>query len=85
VKLGKTYGNLMVDVVASNAKLRERTRRAVMLATGASTDAADAALVLADGSAKVAIVSLLAKVDAAAAQQRLEEAGGVVRRALADR
>ena len=85
VKLGKTYGNLMVDVVASNAKLRERTRRAVMVATGASADAADAALVLADGRAKVAIVSLVANVDAAAAQQRLEEAGGVVRRALADR
>ena len=84
VKLGKTYGNLMVDVVASNAKLRERTRRAVMLATGAPGEVADAALVLADGSAKVAIVSLLAKVDAASAQQRLEGANGVVRQALAD-
>jgi N-acetylmuramic acid 6-phosphate etherase len=85
VKLGKTYGNLMVDVVASNEKLRERMRRAVMLASGASMDAADAALARADGNAKVAIVSLLAKVDAAAARQRLEAAGGVVRRALAER
>ena len=83
VKLGKTYGNLMVDVVASNAKLRERTRRVVMVATGTSVEAADAALARADGNAKIAIVSLLAKVDAAVAQQRLEAAGGVVRRALA--
>ena len=83
VKLGKTYGNLMVDVVASNAKLRERTRRVVMLATGMSVEAADAALARADGNAKIAIVSLLAKVDAAVAQQRLEAAGGIVRRALA--
>jgi len=83
VKLGKTYGNLMVDVVASNAKLRERTRRVVMLATGTSVEAADAALARADGNAKIAIVSLLAKVDAAVAQQRLEAAGGIVRRALA--
>ena len=83
VKLGKTYGNLMVDVVASNAKLRERTRRVVMLATGMSVEAADAALARADGNAKIAIVSLLANVDAAVAQQRLEAAGGVVRRALA--
>jgi len=83
VKLGKTYGNLMVDVVASNAKLRERTRRVVMVATGTSVEAADAALARADGNAKIAIVSLLAKVDAAVAQQRLEAAGGIVRRALA--
>jgi N-acetylmuramic acid 6-phosphate etherase len=85
VKLGKTYGNLMVDVVASNAKLRGRTRRAVALATGASDDEAGAALDDANGEAKVAIVSLLAGVDPAAARTRLKEAGGVVRRALAER
>src|SRR4029453_16729116 len=36
IRLGKTFGNLMVDVVASNAKLRARARRAVALATGAA-------------------------------------------------
>jgi len=85
VKLGKTFGNLMVDVVASNAKLRGRTRRAVALATGASDDEAGAALDDANGEAKVAIVSLLAGVDPSAARTRLVEAGGVVRRALAER
>jgi N-acetylmuramic acid 6-phosphate etherase len=82
VRLGKTFGNLMVDVVASNTKLRARARRAVALATGAGEGDVDAALAAAGGNVKVAIVSLLADVDAAAAAGRLERARGVVRDAL---
>jgi N-acetylmuramic acid 6-phosphate etherase len=85
VRLGKTYGNLMVDVVAGNEKLRARARRAVELATGASEREVDAALEAADGDAKVAIVSLLAAVDAATARARLEENDGIVRRSLGQR
>ena len=85
VRLGKTYGNLMVDVVAGNDKLRGRARRTVELATGASEDEVDAALEAADGEVKVAIVSLLAGVDAAAARERLARNDGVVRRSLDDR
>jgi N-acetylmuramic acid 6-phosphate etherase len=85
VRLGKTFGNLMVDVVASNEKLRARARRAVALATGAGDGDVDAALAAADGRAKVAIVSLLAGVDAATAADRLERTRGVVRDALAAR
>ena len=84
IRLGRTYGNLMVDVVADNAKLRARARRAVELATGASGADVDAALAAAGGDAKVAIVSLLTGLDAAAASARLDAAGGVVRRALED-
>ena len=83
VRLGKTFGNLMVDVVASNSKLRPRARRAVALATGAAETDVDAALAAAGGNEKVAIVSLLADVDAATAAGRLERARGVVRDALA--
>jgi N-acetylmuramic acid 6-phosphate etherase len=83
VRIGKTYGNLMVGVVGVNAKQRARARRAVELATGATTDAVEAALDAAAGDAKVAIVSLLAGVDAAIARERLERSGGVVRRSLA--
>ena len=80
VRLGRTYGNLMVDVVASNAKLRARARRAVELATDVSDDEIDAALAAADGDAKVAIVSLLDRVsDAANARRRLDAAGGAIR------
>jgi N-acetylmuramic acid 6-phosphate etherase len=82
VRLGKTYGNLMVDVAARNAKLRARARRAVELATGASGAEVAAALEAADGQAKVAIVSLLAGVDAETARRRLELNDGVVRRSL---
>jgi N-acetylmuramic acid 6-phosphate etherase len=82
VRLGKTFGNLMVDVVATNDKLRARVRRIVGLATGASKESVDAALADAGGDAKVAIVTLLADVDAATARARLDAAGGVVRKAL---
>jgi N-acetylmuramic acid 6-phosphate etherase len=82
VRLGKTYGNLMVDLVASNAKLRKRARSAVVIATGADEADVDAALAASDGDAKVAIVSLLSGLDAPAARARLDAANGVVRRAL---
>src|SRR3990170_4237225 len=72
VRLGKTYGNLMVDVVASNAKLRHRARSAVVIATGAGEAEVDAALESSDGDVKVAIVSLLSGLDAAEARLRLD-------------
>ena len=82
IRLGHTYGNLMVDVVASNEKLRARARRAVGLATEVSDADVDAALAAADGDAKVAIVALLTGLDAPAARERLAAAGGAVRRAV---
>ncbi|HVD25433.1 MAG TPA: N-acetylmuramic acid 6-phosphate etherase [Gaiellaceae bacterium] len=82
IRLGKTFGNLMVDVAAANEKLRARVHRIVRTATGASPDEVDAALEAADGNVKVAIVVLLAGVDAAAARMRLEQADGNVRLAL---
>jgi N-acetylmuramic acid 6-phosphate etherase len=82
VRLGKTYGNLMVDVVASNAKLRTRARRAVALATGAGHEEVDAALAAAGDDPKVAIVSLLSDLGPDEARARLAETGGVVRKAI---
>jgi N-acetylmuramic acid 6-phosphate etherase len=83
IRLGKTYGNLMVDVVATNDKLRNRVRRIVELATGSPPADVAAALEDAGGDAKVAIVMLLARLDAATARERLAGADGVVRKALA--
>ena len=83
IRLGKTFDNLMVDVVATNEKLRARVRRIVMTATGVSEGQADEALAAADGSAKVAIVTLLAGVDVETARSRLAAAGGNIRQALA--
>jgi N-acetylmuramic acid 6-phosphate etherase len=84
VKLGKTFGDLMVDVQTSNEKLRARARTAVALATAAPEDQVSAAMAAAGGDAKVAIVSLLAGVDAQTARSRLSAAGGVIREAVAD-
>jgi N-acetylmuramic acid 6-phosphate etherase len=82
VRLGKTYGNLMVDVVPLNEKLRARVRRVVGAATDATPEQVDDALARADGNAKVAIVSLLAGVDVEAARARLAAANDDVRRAV---
>jgi N-acetylmuramic acid 6-phosphate etherase len=72
IRLGKTYGNLMVDVAAANEKLAARVRRIVATASGATGEQVDGALAAADGDARVAIVSLLAAVDAETARRRLD-------------
>jgi N-acetylmuramic acid 6-phosphate etherase len=83
IRLGRTYAGLMVGVVPANAKLRERARRNLVIATGAAEDDVDAALDAAEGDARVALVSLLAGVDPTTARERLEGAGGSVWKALA--
>lgn len=82
VKLGKVYGNLMVDVKATNAKLQDRAIRIVMAATDADRPQAIGALTEAEGNAKTAIVMLKATLSASEARQRLEIADGMVRKAL---
>jgi len=82
IRLGKTFGDLMVDVRASNDKLAARARRVVREAAGVSDEQAQEALAAADGSAKVAIVALLAELDADAARARLEQNGGDIQAAL---
>jgi N-acetylmuramic acid 6-phosphate etherase len=82
IRLGRTYAGLMVGVAPDNAKLRERARRNVVLASGRSEEEVDGALEAAGGDARVALVSLLAQVDAPTARERLDGAGGSVRLAL---
>jgi N-acetylmuramic acid 6-phosphate etherase len=81
IRLGRTYAGLMVGVAPANEKLRERARRNVVLASGASEEKVDEALLAAAGDARVALVSLLAGVDADAARSRLEASDGSVRKA----
>jgi N-acetylmuramic acid 6-phosphate etherase len=83
IRLGKTYGNLMVDVRASNDKLRARSRRIVALATGASDAEIERALTESGGEVKNAILAILADVDGPTAARLLEESGGHLRAALA--
>ncbi|GGU67536.1 N-acetylmuramic acid 6-phosphate etherase [Streptomyces albospinus] len=82
IRLGKTYGNLMVDVRASNEKLRARSRRIVALATGATDLEIEAALAEADGEVKNAILVLLGGVDGRQAARLLHTSRGHLRAAL---
>ncbi|MFJ7910890.1 N-acetylmuramic acid 6-phosphate etherase [Kitasatospora sp. NPDC096204] len=82
VRLGRTYGNLMVDLRATNDKLRDRARRIVAEATGADGTAIDRALTATGGRAKDAILSLLADVDAPTAARLLKASDGRLREAL---
>ena len=84
IRLGRTYGNLMVGLDPANEKLQARARSIVAQATGAANGEVEHALAAAGGDARVAIVSLLTGLDAAAARTRLDEAGGIVRRAVED-
>ncbi|MFG2715563.1 N-acetylmuramic acid 6-phosphate etherase [Streptomyces goshikiensis] len=83
IRLGKTYGNLMVDVRASNEKLRARSRRIVALATGASDAEIEAALTATGGEVKNAILVVLGGVDGPTAAALLTASGGHLRAALA--
>ncbi|MFF1958154.1 N-acetylmuramic acid 6-phosphate etherase [Streptomyces sp. NPDC058220] len=82
IRLGKTYGNLMVDVRASNEKLRARSRRIVSLATGASDAEIEAALAATDGEVKNAILAILGDVDGPTAASLLSDSDGHLRAAL---
>lgn len=83
IRLGKTYGNLMVDVRASNDKLRARSHRIVALATGAEDKEIEEALTATDGEVKNAILTILAGVDGPTAARLLAESDGHLRAALA--
>jgi N-acetylmuramic acid 6-phosphate etherase len=84
VRLGKTYGNLMVDVRITNAKLRDRATRIVEQVAGVEHDVAAAALLAAGDDAKVAIAMLRTETTPDGARDRLAAANGHLRRALAE-
>lgn len=82
VGIGKVYGNLMVDVRATNEKLVERSKRIVMEATGESYEEAEKVLIKSEGHVKPAIVMILAKCNYEEAKERIEKAKGFVREAV---
>lgn len=84
IRLGRAYGNLMVDLMALSAKLVDRGERIVMEACGVSRARARAAIDAADRSVKLAIVMIRAGLGRDDARQRLEGAGGLVRHAVGD-
>ncbi|WP_415722022.1 N-acetylmuramic acid 6-phosphate etherase [Photobacterium ganghwense] len=82
IRTGKVYGNLMVDVEATNAKLVERQKNIVMAATECSREEAIAALQASGGHCKTAIVMILAAVSAEEAGQLLSQNQGFTRKAI---
>ena len=82
IRLGKVYGNLMVDVKPSNAKLVKRQKSIIVAATGCTETAAALALQQAHGEAKTAIVMLLLDLDAERARALLQQHQGRIRPAL---
>lgn len=84
IKLGKVYGNLMVDVMPTNEKLVRRAISIVSTAAGVDEEKARAALETCGFSVKPAIVMLVKGVDAAAAEKLLEDNGGVIAAALGE-
>jgi N-acetylmuramic acid 6-phosphate etherase len=79
IRLGKVYSNLMVDVQATNEKLRRRAARLVQLAAGGDPAAAEKSLVDANGEVKTAIAALRLGVTPEEARRRLENVGGRLR------
>ena len=84
IRLGKTYGNLMVDLRATNNKLVDRSQRIVMEVCGVSRDEAKKLLERADKSVKTAIVMQKRNVSREEAERLLVENGGVIRRITSD-
>ncbi len=80
IRIGKSYGNLMVDLRATNVKLTDRAQRIVMEACDLSRDEARALLDRARGTVKLAIVMHALGIDADDAERRLVASGGVIRR-----
>ena len=82
IRMGKTFGNLMVDLRATNAKLADRSQRIVMEVCDMDADAARTLLGAAGGTVKTAIVMHYLGVNREGAEQALAREGGVIRRVI---
>ena len=82
IRLGKTYGNLMVDLTATNEKLRQRSRMLVKTLTQQTEEEVERVLSLCDGEVKTAVVAIRSQLSPDEARQHLARCGGHLRRAL---
>ncbi|MGL6167486.1 MAG: N-acetylmuramic acid 6-phosphate etherase [Fusobacteriaceae bacterium] len=84
IKLGKVYGNLMVDVQSTNEKLVERAKKIVSEATGVDTETAAIYLKETNSNVKLAIFMILSKLNIEDAREKLEKNSGYIAKALRD-
>jgi N-acetylglucosamine kinase-like BadF-type ATPase len=82
IRIGKTFGNLMVDLRTTNTKLRARSNRIVRMLTGLSVDSAERLLTDCGGELKTALVSQLGSITPAQAREHLSSVGGHLRKAM---
>jgi len=82
IRLGKTYGNMMVDLMMTSKKLEERAKKTVMMVTGISYEEAAKVLAKTKGHVKPALVMTLSNVSLEQATENLKKANGFVRKAL---
>ncbi|MBO4716728.1 MAG: N-acetylmuramic acid 6-phosphate etherase, partial [Spirochaetales bacterium] len=82
IKIGKTYENFMIDLKASNEKLKDRAIRIVSQIAGVSHSESLAALLKCDWEIKTAITMLKMNLDAESARHELRKYGGVLRKLL---
>ena len=82
IKSGKVFGNLMVDVQATNAKLIERQKKIIMEATDCTREIAETALIESGHHCKTAIVMILTGVDATQAKDSLQQHKGFIRQCI---
>jgi N-acetylmuramic acid 6-phosphate etherase len=82
IKLGKIYGNIMIDLQQTNQKLIERSKRIIMDISGCDYSVASEFLQKSEGNVKVALMMLLADIDANTAREKLNSAGGILKQAL---
>jgi N-acetylmuramic acid 6-phosphate etherase len=82
IRMGKTYGNMMVDLMMNSKKLEERAKRTVSVVTGLSYEESEELLQKAKGHVKTALVMHLAGVSYDIARKKLQEADGFVRKAI---
>jgi N-acetylmuramic acid 6-phosphate etherase len=82
IRLGKVYGNMMIDLMMNSRKLEERSKRVVMMITGLDYQEAEEVLKKAGGRVKTALVMILADVDVEEAKNRIAECDGFVRQAI---
>jgi len=82
IRIGKTLGNVMVDLQLTNAKLKERAKRIIMELTGLDYDSADKFLTLSEGNVKTALVMILGNVTVNDAKKLLEQSDGFIKIAI---
>ncbi|MBI3259353.1 MAG: N-acetylmuramic acid 6-phosphate etherase [Ignavibacteriae bacterium] len=82
IRMGKTLGNVMVDLQLTNDKLKERAKAILINLTGIDYQEAETILKLAGGNVKTALVMVLADVDEPTAKKRLTEHNGFIRKAI---